>query len=77
MDPTVYQYVSKREELIRFIRLNPVWYRYLSRDPKLIAALEKEAKIFYGKTLPQRIEKINNNIQMLNMLAQFAGAMRD
>lgn len=77
MDPTIYQYVSKREELIRFIRYNPIWYRYLTRDPSRIHEMEKEAKRFYGKTLPQRIEKINNNVQMLNMLAQFVGAMKD
>jgi hypothetical protein len=77
MDPTLYQYLSNRDDLLRFIRYNPIWYRYLSRDPNLLNEMEKEAKKFYGKTFPQRVEKIGNNVQMINMLAQFVGLMKD
>ncbi|QGS68600.1 hypothetical protein CV093_09060 [Oceanobacillus sp. 143] len=54
-----------------------MWYRYLSRDPNNILEMEKEAKKFYGKTLPQRLEKISSNMQMVGMLMQFADAMKD
>ncbi|WP_156290447.1 YlbE-like family protein [Oceanobacillus salinisoli] len=77
MDPSVYQFLSNRPDLVNFIRYNPIWYRYLTRDPNSLREMEKEAKIFYGKTLPQRMERFGNNVQMLNMLAKFAGAMKD
>lgn len=60
-----------------FVRYNPEWYRYLSRDPDRIDELEKAAKQFYGQTFPQRVEKLNNQVQMVGMLLQFAGAMKD
>lgn len=77
MDPETYQYVSDRPHLIRFLRYNPVWYRCLSRDPGSIREMEKEAKKFYGKTLPQRLEKVSSQAQMVNMLIQFVGTMKD
>lgn len=77
MDPTSYQYVISRPQLAMFVRYNPVWYRYLSREPNRINEMEKEAEKFYGKTFPQRVEKINNQVQMIQMLIQFAGAMKD
>ncbi|RDW18447.1 hypothetical protein CWR48_12825 [Oceanobacillus arenosus] len=77
MDPYSYQYISANPQLANFIRYNPIWYRYLSRDPHRLMEMEKEAKKFYGKTFPQRIEKISSNIQMVGMLMQFADAMKD
>lgn len=77
MDPFSYQYVFSQPKLVMFIRYNPKWYRYLSRDPGSISEMEKEAKKFYGKTFPQQVEKINNQVQMISMLIQFAGAMKD
>ncbi|MBM7598708.1 hypothetical protein JOC34_001065 [Virgibacillus halotolerans] len=77
MDSFSYYYVSNNPEIAKFIRYNPVWYRYLSRDPNRINELEKEAKKFYGKTFPQKVEKLNNQMQMVSMLIQFAGAMKD
>ncbi|MFD1849168.1 YlbE-like family protein [Oceanobacillus bengalensis] len=77
MDTDVYHYLSKNPKLRDFVRYNPKWYRYLSRDPSVLKMMEKEAKVFYGKTFPQRLEKMNNNVQMLNMLIQFADVMKD
>ncbi|RDW17945.1 YlbE-like family protein [Oceanobacillus chungangensis] len=77
MDQYSYQYISGNRQLANYIRYNPIWYRYLSRDPNRVLEMEKEAKKFYGKTFPQRLEKISNNIQMVGMLMQFADAMKD
>lgn len=77
MDPFSYYYVSNNPKIAMFIRYNPVWYRYLSREPNRINELEKEAKKYYGKTFPQQVEKLNNQMQMVSMLIQFAGAMKD
>lgn len=77
MDPKAYQYLVSDPKLLRFVRYNPIWYRYLSRDPNKILEVPKEAKKFYGNTFPQRLEKVSNHIQMIRMLAQFAATMKD
>lgn len=77
MDQATYQYLQLHPKLAEFVRYNPVWYRYLTRDPKRVYELDKEAKIFYEETLSQRLEKVNKQVQMMKMLIQFAGAMKD
>ncbi|MFB4167614.1 YlbE-like family protein [Virgibacillus sp. JSM 102003] len=77
MQTSTYQYLQQNPKLANFVRYNPVWYRYLSRDPYRVSELHKESKKFYGKTIPQQVEKIGNQVQMVNMLIQFAGAMKD
>jgi len=67
--------LRERPDLLQYIRKHPEWYRYLSRNPERMIELEKEAKIFYGKTFPQRVEKISNNLQMLRMFASLAKEM--
>jgi len=77
MNVMCYQYLQKNPDLAVFVRYNPIWYRYLTRDPHRIYELVEEAKVFHGKTLPQRLEKLNNQVQMVNMLVQFASNMKD
>ncbi|WP_404452484.1 YlbE-like family protein [Virgibacillus necropolis] len=67
-----YHYLKSEPNLLRFVRHNPVWYRYLSRDPSRIMEIEKEAKKFYGKTWPQQFEKASNKLSMMKMLVQLA-----
>lgn len=77
MNMMCYQYLQKNPDLANFVRYQPMWYRYLSREPQRVYEIADEAKAFYGKTLPQRLEKLNNQVQMVNMLIQFAGSMKD
>ncbi len=77
MNIMCYQYLQKHPDLANFVRYHPIWYRYLSRNPHRVYDLVDEAKVFYGKTLPQRLEKLNNQVQMVNMLIQFAETMKD
>jgi hypothetical protein len=77
MDEYTYSYLANNPSLLRFVRFNPIWYRYLAREPEMVERIEKEAKKFYGKTFPQRIERLNNHVQVMGMLMQFAEAMKD
>lgn len=77
MNIICYQYLQRHPDLANFVRYHPIWYRYLSRDPYRISELENEARLFYGKTFPQRLEKLTHQVQMVNMLIQFAGKMKD
>ena len=77
MDEVTYRYLANNPSLAAFVRYNPVWYRYLSRDPGKVREIEKEARQFYGKTFPQRMDRLNNHVQMMGVLLQFADAMKD
>lgn len=77
MEPETYHYLQHREDVWGFIRKNPSWYRQLTRDPEKITELEIQQKQFYGKTLPQRIEKTQQNIQLVKLLVQMAGTWND
>lgn len=77
MNEDTYHYLKSQPELINFVRYNPIWYRYLTRDPTKVYSLEKESKEFYGKTFSQRLDKVNNHIQMVQLLVKFSGIMKD
>ncbi|WP_053219786.1 YlbE-like family protein [Virgibacillus senegalensis] len=77
MQPVIYQQLNNRPDLKHFIRMNPEWYRKLTRNPDELKEMEKAAKVFYGKTIPQRMERLSDQMQMVTMLIQLAGAMKD
>lgn len=66
----VYQYIRSQPDLHKFLRSHPNWYRRLSRNPYDIPKMEQEAKLFYGKTFPQRMEKIENNMNLAMMMIE-------
>lgn len=72
MDKDCYNYLKSQPSLLKFVRYNPEWYRYLSRDPSRITEIDKAAKSFYGKTWPQQIEKANDKLSMMKMFIQLA-----
>lgn len=76
MQRSIYQYLQTRSDLKHFVRMNPIWYRRLTRNPDEINQLEEEAKYFYGKTTSQRIEKFTGQVQMVSMLMQMAQSMK-
>lgn len=77
MNEGVYHYLQTNKHLLNFIRHQPMWYRYLSRDPEKIHELEEAAKVFYGKTMSQRLEKVNEHIQLIHMLVQLSQLSKD
>lgn len=62
------EYIYSKKELKQFLRRQPMWYRKLSRHPEEIEKFEIASLHFFEKTIPQRVEKINNNIQMASMM---------
>lgn len=77
MNIICYQFLQRNPDVANFIRYHPIWYRYLSRDPQILYELVNESNVYYGKTLPQRIEKFNHQVQMIHTLMKFASAMKD
>ncbi|UTR10995.1 YlbE-like family protein [Evansella sp. LMS18] len=70
MRSDVLQYIRSKPELHKYLRYKPYWYRKLGRDPGLISVMEKEAKYFFGKTFPQRMDRLNNNMNMAMMFLE-------
>jgi len=77
MNEKVYHYLQANQDLLNFVRHNPIWYRYLSRNPERIYELENQAKVFYGKTFSQKLEKVSEQVQMVYMLAQLMQHTKD
>ncbi|WP_077325965.1 YlbE-like family protein [Virgibacillus siamensis] len=77
MQRNTYKALYENPSYINFVRQNPIWYRYLTREPDCIREIEREAKVYYGKTLPQRVEKFGNHLQMIHLFAQLAGSIKD
>lgn len=76
MERSVYIYLLRNPELLRYVRMNPQWYRLLSRHPAYINQMESYAKFFYGRTFSQRVEQINQQLSMLNMLLSLGQVMK-
>lgn len=77
MQAFTYQFLQQNPKLAHFVRFNPIWYRYLTREPERVQELERASKQFYGKTFSQQVDKIGNHVQMANMLINLGGAMKD
>jgi hypothetical protein len=67
-------YIYSNPELNYFIRMNPMWYRRLAREPEELQKFEDAAKQFYGKTIPQRVDKVQEKIQSLGMMFELLKA---
>lgn len=70
-------FLYERPDLLNYIREQPYWYRWLSRDPTNIQKIENYAKEYYGKTFTQRVERVNHQLQMFSMLLSMIQGMRD
>ncbi|MFC0189019.1 YlbE-like family protein [Fictibacillus aquaticus] len=67
-------YLNTRPDLKYFIRERPEWYRTLSRNPAAMAELEEQAKVFFGKTFGQRVDRFHQQIKSIGLLMDLLGA---
>ncbi len=51
--------------LYRYLRENSSWYKALNRNPNSIKQMETEMKKAYKLNLTDKIENINNKIEMI------------
>lgn len=75
MRQDIANYVSKNKQLQNFMREQPIWYRKLSRNPQDIQALEVAALNYYKNTIPHKVEKFSNGVQMASMMMGMFQAM--
>lgn len=77
MDPSIYQHIKSDSNLLYHLRHDPSWYRKLSKNPMSLSEMEKQAKRYQGRTIPQRVERISEQMQLLGMFLQMASTMKD
>lgn len=70
MKKNVYESIKADPDLHYFLRSHPRWYRQLGRDPESYNNMITEANRFYGKTFPQRVEKLQNNMNLAMMVIE-------
>ena len=76
MRKEVMEYISQNKDFQRFIREQPMWYRRLSRNPQDIQAFEIAALHYYQRTIPHKVEKFTNSVQMASMMMSMFQAMK-
>lgn len=73
----VWQYVQANPMLRAFVREQPRWYRLLARRPHELSAFQLAALRHYGQTIPDKVEKISQSLQMASLMWQMFKALRD
>ncbi len=68
MRKDILEQLKQRKDLHDFVRMQPHWYRKLSRNPAVLGALEIEALHFYERTIPHQVQKFSNGVQMASMM---------
>ena len=68
MRKDILEQLKQRKDLQDFVRMQPQWYRKLSRNPESLGTMEVEALHFYEKTIPHQVQKISNGVQMASMM---------
>ena len=59
-------YLQKNANFVRFLHENPRFYKFLNRDANFIFEMEKMMKEKYKLTIPDKIEKFKDKLDMLN-----------
>ncbi|MBT2641141.1 hypothetical protein J7I80_02730 [Bacillus sp. ISL-41] len=75
MRKDVMEQLRSNKELIEFVRSQPNWYRKLSRDPREIYSAEIAALHHFEKTIPHKVQKFSNNVQMASMMMHMFSSM--
>lgn len=71
----IQDYLNTRPDLKYYIREKPEWYRKLSRNPFSVAELEEGAKVFYGRTFGQRVDRFHQQLQNFGLLMELISVM--
>ena len=59
-------YLNNNLLLKKFLRENPKYYKYLNREPNFIRELELIMREKYKITLPDKIERLKDKLDMMN-----------
>ena len=75
MRQDVYEWIKENEDQLKYLRLQPIWYRRLMRNPRDFEKMSTEAVYHFEKSVPQRVNKFSDGIQVANMMLGMLQAM--
>ena len=75
MRQEIIEYIYGNEDLKLFLREMPEWYRTLSRSPNELEKFEIASINHFQKTIPHRVQKFSNGVQMASMMVSMFQAM--
>jgi hypothetical protein len=73
----VLEHLYANEDLIKFVREQPQWYRKLTRDPEDIEALEIAALQYFKKSIPDRVGQLYSNVQLASLMLEVFRSMNN
>lgn len=76
MRKEVQDMIAANEEIKKFIREQPHWYRKLSRNPKDTESMQLAMMNHYQKTIPHKVAQFSNSVQMASMMLGMFQSMR-
>lgn len=65
---TIYEYIEANEDIRNYLRIQPVWYKRLMRNPQDLEKLETEAIYYLKKSIPHRVSKFSEGVQVASMM---------
>ncbi|MEE6452133.1 YlbE-like family protein [Gottfriedia acidiceleris] len=77
MRKDVLEFLQSEEDYLKFLRQQPKWYRKLSRNPELTDEFRLASLEFFGKTIPQRVDKLSNQVQMASFMIDMFSVLKD
>ncbi|CAM4031834.1 hypothetical protein BAMA_09045 [Bacillus manliponensis] len=76
MRAEILEYIRADEDLERYIREQPYWYRKLSRNPDDKEAFELAAMQYLKKTIPDKVTKFQNQLSVASLMIDMFQYMR-
>ncbi|WP_210363700.1 YlbE-like family protein [Bacillus sp. REN3] len=77
MRKDVMNQIRSNKELLEFVRMQPNWYRKLSRDPRDLHTAQIAALNHFENTIPHKVQKFSNNVQMASMMMHMFSNMKN
>jgi len=71
----IYAWIKENEDQLKYLRLQPIWYRKLMRNPHEVEKLGTEAVFHFEKSVPHRVNKLTNGIQVASMMLNMIQTM--
>ncbi len=77
MRQDIFQYIRENEDQLKYLRLHPIWYRRLTRNPQDYEKFGTEAVYHFEKSIPHRVSKLTNSVQIANMMLGMLQTMKN
>lgn len=75
MRHNVYEFIQTNDDMKKYLRIQPAWYKRLMRNPHELDKFETEAKYFFEKSIPHRVSKFSDSVQVASMMLHMFQAM--